>query len=133
MMTNIADENAYMHYLKQLAQLEDANTNNNVVSTEFQITHFKTDPPPKQRKIKRSTRQIKHLKNTASLAKSKNVEMHRQDFEVKFLGAFSSRRDKRKTTLKNFKKHCSNEDLYAMFLKVIFDLEESLIIGHTDS
>ena len=133
MMTNISDEKAYMHYLKLLAQLEDATISINAVSTEFQITPFIPDPYPKQGKIKTSNRQLRKLKNKMSLTKSKNVDMHTQDLENKFVGTFSKRLTKRKTTLENFKNYCLDEDSYKMFSQAIFDLEESLINRHTDS
>ena len=79
MMTNISDENAYMHYLKQLARLADAIINSDVVSTEFQISPLIPDPHHKQGNIKTSNPQLKKLQNTMSLTKSKNVDMQSQD------------------------------------------------------
>ena len=133
MVSNIADENVYMHYLKQLARLTDAKTNKDDVSTKFQITHFETALSPKQGKIKTSHRELKKVGTVASSSKSKNVEMQTQELEVNFLGTFSKRMDKRKAALGNFKQYCLHEDSYEIFSTAIFDLEESLIIGYSDA
>ena len=121
---NINNEDAYLHYINQLAKLEDANNDKNFVLPEFQITSFTTAPTPKQGKIKSSNNQAK---NTASLSKTKTLKGQKIESEAKLLGPFSERLYKRTAALENFHEHCNDDNSLDMFLKKIFDLEESLI------
>ena len=124
---NIDNEDAYLHYINQLVQLEDANNDKNFVLPEFQITHFTTTPAPKQGNIKSSCQQAKKLQNTASYGKTKILEEQKIEWESKLRGSFSERLNKRKTALKNCHEYCNDDDSFDMFLKKLFDFEESLV------
>ena len=133
MIININNEDAYMHYMKQLVQLEEVKKDRHIDLSKFQITHLTDAPAPKGGKIKSSKKQKDNLQNTVYFSRSKNVDPPLKESEIKFLGTFSERLYKRKTILENFIQYCSNEESLEMYLKTIFDLEESFISGYFDN
>ena len=126
MMMNINEEEAYIHYLKQLISLE--NTAN---LGDFIILEFNNPLAPKHGKVKKTNQISNSLTvNHGQLTNSKNKMPQLVKLDVKFLGRHLDRLDLRKSLLENFYDHCKDDETYKIFFNKLFDFEESLIMDN---
>ena len=132
MLIYIDNEDEYLHYLKQLAQLEET-FNQGTFQNDFEIVHLSDLPTPKIGNVKHSTPKPKNevpetIEISGPINKSKNISKQRVKLNIECLDELAVRIEKRKQLLEHFQTNCSDEDRYKTFINRIFDFEESLII-----
>ena len=125
MMTTINEEDAYIHYLKQLLFLE-----NKAMLGDFEILEFNDTLARKHRKVKTTKQTPKLTDNHDQLKHSKNKMPQLVELNVKFLGRQLDRVDLRKSLFENFHDHCKDDKTYKIFFNKLFDFEESLIMDN---
>ena len=131
MIIHIDNEDEYLHYLKQLSQLEE-NVKQGPFRVDFEIIHLSDLPTPKLGKVKHSGPKSRsglpgELDTSGPNKKSKNNSKQMVILNVELLEQIPIRIEKRKRLLKEFQEHCSDQEKYKRFTDRIFDLEESLI------
>ena len=132
MLIYIDNEDEYLHYLKQLAHLEET-FNQGAFQNDFEIVHLSDLPTPKMGNVKHSTPKPKYnvpekIEISGPINKSKNISKQMVILNIEFIGQLAVRIEKRKRLLEHFQTNCRNEDSYKTFTNRIFDFEESLII-----
>ena len=125
MMMNINEEEAYIHYLKQLLVLE-----NNAILGDFKILEFNYPLAPKHGKVKTTQQNSRLTGNHDQIKNSKNKMPPLVKLNVKFLGRHLDRLDLRTGLLENFHDHCKDDEKYKVFYNKLFDFEESLIMDN---
>jgi len=134
MLTNINNEDGYMHYFRQLIEFE-----NSVKCREsgnldgFQIVPFSSSNCTKQCKIKFSgicltDDTTSGRRKPTEISRSKNKPLEEIALKVNFTVALVlDRIQLRQDILKHFQTYCDDEESYESFINIIFDFEESLI------
>jgi hypothetical protein len=123
MMMNIKNEEAYIHYLKQLLVLEST-----AILDDFKIVEFNDPLAPKHLKVKTTKRNARQTGNHDQVKKSKSKKPQMVELNVQFLGRHLDRLDLRKSLLENVHDHCKDEETYKIFFNKLFDFEESIIM-----
>ena len=128
MKTNIDAEHQYIFYLRELLRLEEvANSKYGPPLENFDINRFDHVHLSRRQKAKNS-KEHKNEKRGIGLDNGKigTIENYFDELNIKFLGNFSQRRDKRKATLKHFREHLKDRTFYNEFLNGLLNLEEGL-------
>ena len=130
MMTiNIDTEYRYIFYLRELLRLEEvANSKHGPPLENFDINRFDRVHFSRQQKAKNS-KEHKNEKRAIGLENEKIgiVEKNFDELNIRFLGNFSVRRDKRKSTLKHFRELLKDRTSYNKFLNYLLNIEEGFI------
>ena len=133
MIKQITDENAYIHYFKQLVDLEELSKNKGLSSnTKFEIEPFIAFKTTTRSEVKnKNTRVHKNKsKNDKMISKSRKsqIEAFEQPvLDFKLSGERLLRRQLRTEMLKDFSSNLYCEDNYDEFVNNLFNLEEGLI------
>jgi hypothetical protein len=135
MLLDINDENIYLHYFRQLVNLDHAfkgcpNMTPDLFEN-FEIIPFESDNPSKIGKVKRSNQldslNIVPLQN-ARKTKCKNTTAERTHFtHFRFSVNISDRTKMRRELLEEFNFECNNDNVYDDFFNRLVDVEENLI------
>ena len=135
MLLHINDENIYLHYFRQLVELDHAfkgcpNMTPDLFEN-FEIIPFESDNPSKIGKVKRSN-QLDSLKivplQNARKTKCKNTTAERTHFtHFRFSVNISDRTKMRRELLEEFNFECNNDNVYDDFFNRLVDVEENLI------
>ena len=128
MKINIDAEYRYIFYLRELLRLEEVvNSKYGPPLENFDINRFDEVHFTRRQKAKNS-KEHKNEKRGIGLKNEKIViiENYFDELNIKFLGNFSERRDKRKATLKHFREDLQDRTSYNEFLNDLLNLEEGL-------
>ena len=123
MMININEEEAYIHYLKQLLVLEKTE-----ILDDFKILQFTNTLAPKHGQVKTTKHNSRITGNHDEVKNSKNKMPQMVELNATFLGRHLDRLDLRKSLLENIHDHCKDDETYKTFFNKLFDFEESLIM-----
>ena len=128
----INNEEGYLHYLYQIATLEEINEENKTAHIEFEILHFSNIRRPKTKAIKRSrknssNKSLDNTKNAHLHFQSKNGTIEPVNHDKIMTGHFLERIEARRILLSDFKDHCNDEKSFNTFCNLVLDFEESLI------
>ena len=129
MKNNIDVEYRFIFYLRELLRLEEvANSKYGPPLENFDINRLDQVHFSRRQKAKNSE-EHKNEKSGIVLENEKigMIENYFDELNIKFLGNFSMRRDKRKTTLKHFSEHLKDRTSYNKFLNYLLNLEEGFI------
>ena len=124
MLSNIENEEAYLHYFRQLAIFEEG-LNQQDESNIFEIVHFNYNQKKRKRPVKSSNKNLD--REAVQLAKSKNTRPQIVELKVNLTGQQVDRVAIRRDALEKFYDPNFNDDLYEEFLDRLIALEESLI------
>jgi hypothetical protein len=135
MLLHINDEDIYLHYFRQLVDLDHAFKGCPNMTPDcfgnFEIIPFEKNNPRKMGKIKRSN-QLDSLKiaplQEAIKTKCKNTTTGRTHFtQFGFIDTISDRTKTRRDLLEDFNFNCNNDNVYDDFFNRLVDVEENLI------
>jgi len=124
MLSNIENEDAYLHYFKQLAIFEEG-LNHQDESNIFEIVYFHYSQNERKGRVKSSNKNLD--REAVQLANSKNTRPQIVELKVNLTGKQVDRVAIRRDALDNFYDPNFNDDLYEEFLDRLIALEESLI------
>ena len=124
MLSNVENEDAYLHYFRQLISFEES-LNHKDGPNSFDIVHVNYKQNKSKGKVKRSTADLN--KEGACLTNSKNTRPEMLELKANLLGKQMDRIAVRKDMLENVYDQDSNDELYDEFLDRLIDLEEGLI------
>ena len=136
MVLQISNEDAYLHYFKQLIELDNlANKSKTDKLQKFEITPFGKKHTTKMCKTKKSNT-IKNVKNNTVPVKelikeprsSKNKTLEEITLKVDFTLELNARIQLRRTMLDEFEIYCYDKELYDSFINRLIEFEESLLI-----
>ena len=132
MMDNIYSEEKYLHYFRQLIQLEETLKQEDVCLKDFKIVHLTDCQAPKRGRIIRTNPQLNDKTildedKPVHFCKSKNTSPQHTASHIDFVGKVSDRIDTRRNILEDFHAYCINEELYDMLLNRVLNFEENLI------
>ena len=135
MLLHINDENIYLHYFRQLVDLDHAFKgciNMTPDSLEnFEILPFVKNNPGKIEKVKSSNQQDSI--NIAPLQKERKTKCNNKTNErthfthLPFIDNISDRTKMRRELLEEFNFDCNNDNLYDDFFNRLVDVEENFI------
>ena len=124
MISNVENEDAYLHYFKQLISFEEG-LNKQVGSDILDIEHFNYNQNTRKGKVKRSNTNLRN--ETASFANSKHMRQESLELRVNFVGKQVDRIAMRRDILENVYDQDNDDELYDEFLDQLIVLEESFI------
>ena len=124
MLSNIENEDAYLHYFRQLAIFEE-DLNHQDESIIFEIKHFNYNQNKRKGIVKRSNKNLD--REAVQLANSKNTRPEIIELKVNLAGKQVDRIAIRRDALQNLYDHNNDDDLYEEFLDKLIAFEESLI------
>ena len=132
MRENVSTEEAYLHYLVQIIDLEDKVKDKGALWLDFEISPYISDELPHTGK---ATMIKGRGKNKFFLTEYKSKEFKGSEFattsiamlKTKLRGSILQRTEMRKTMLEDFSDHCKNEESYEKYLCKLFDFEEDMI------
>ena len=133
MIKQLTDENAYIHYFKQLVELEELTKSKDLSSsTKFEIQPFiafqtttRSEVKNKNTKIHKNRR--KNDKMISKTKKSQTEAFEQPVLNTKLSGEQLIRRQLRTEILKEFPSNVYCEDDYDKFVNNLLNLEEGLI------
>ena len=124
MLSNLENEDIYLHYFRQLASFEH-NLNHQDGSNIFEIMHINYNQSKVYNRAKRSKTNLN--KESVRLTNSRHTRPEILELNVNFLGKQMDRIANRRDLLENLYDQNGNDDLYDEFLDKLFAVEESLI------
>ena len=133
MIKQLMDENAYIHYFKQLVELEESAKNEGLSSnTKFDIEPFIAFKTTKHSKVKNKNSGIHENKSNSDQKIGKTKKSNTKAFEQPQLDSKLSRellirRRLRTEMLKDFSSNVYNENDYDKFVYNLLNLEEGFI------
>ena len=128
MQMQFSNENAYLHYFRQLMQFEElCNRQSNSPIKEFTVESFITFPCTQQSKIK-NKKIYNQRKTTRNInGKSKTIEIEQSFMDQKLLSERFIRKQLRLGMLNNITSNFIDENDYNDFINNLINLEEGLI------
>ena len=124
MLSNVQNEDTYLHYFKQLISFEE-DLNKEGEPNIFHIAHINYNQNKRKGKIKRCSLDLNN--DSGSLTKSKHVRHEILELKVNFIGKQADRTAMRRDMLENVYDHDNDDELYNEFLDQLIVLEESFI------
>ena len=134
MFIHIDNEEAYLHYLKQLSRFEETFSKGLGLHEEFRLEDIVEFPAPKRNRIKNLTFQLKdptNIEDSKSRNKkrqSKNTSSIDQTRSYRLIGKVSDRIKTRKNLFERFQGY-RDDDCYNKFLEALFNIEENFTYG----
>ena len=135
MMKQLMDENAYIHYFKQLVELEESAKMKGLSSnTKFDIEPFISFKTTAHSKVKNKNSGIHNNKSNpdqkiGKIRKSNTEAFEQPQLDSKLSRELLIRRRLRTEMLKDFSSNVYNENDYDKFVCNLLNLEEGLIEG----
>ena len=132
MLKCLGNENAYIHYFRQLLDFEERiKSGLSSSSNEFKIEQFICNPSAKRFKVKNERNRVHNKTINERMAKGNKTS--KIDFandpkiDQRPLGEIFIKKQLRMHTLNNFTSILNNEDEYSNFVNNLINLEEGLI------
>ena len=124
MHANVENEDAYLHYLRQLVSFQGGLSHEGRPNV-FEIVHFNYNQNKSKGKVKRSNTDLKN--ETESLTKSKNTRPETLELNHSFVGKQVDRISMRRDLLENLYQDKKNDEVSDEFIDNLIDFEEGLI------
>ena len=127
MIININNEDAYLHYLKQLSLLNNSYDVSNRSQNDFKIIEYNEGLTPKQGKIKSSSHQMKARYNHDPAIILNTTGIQENHLDAVLHRGYLDRLEIRRKLFHDFQNVFKDENTCKVFLNKVFDIEESLI------
>ena len=124
MLSNLENEDIYLHYFRQLSSFEDGLTNQDG-SSIFEIVHINYSQNTVKGRAKRSKTNLN--KDPVRQTNSRNTRPEILELKANLLGKQMDRIARRRDLLENLYDQNGRDELYQEFLDKLFAVEESLI------